>query len=303
VVAQAAEAGRPKRTARRRISEALWRHPWLRAAALLTPPLAWFVLVYLLALVALFISAFWTIDPFTSELVKHWNVGNFTQIFEEADLRNIIFRTVGLAAAVTITDALLALPIAYFMARIASPRLRAALFVGVLIPLWASYLARVYSWRLILQSDGVLNWTLGKIGLPDAGIGYSTWAMWIVFSYLWLPFMILPVYAALERVPDSYLEASVDLGARGLRTTRSIVLPLILPGLVAGSIFTFSLTLGDFITPQLVGGGEQFIANVVYSNVGIANNVPFAAAYATVPVVVMAIYLTIARRLGAFEAL
>jgi putative spermidine/putrescine transport system permease protein len=303
VVAPAAEAGRPSQTTRRRISEVLWRRPWLRAAGLLTPPLLWFVLVYLLALVALFISAFWTIDPFTSELVKHWNVDNFTQIFQQPDLRNIIFRTIGLAAAVTVTDALLALPIAYFMARIASPRLRAALFVGVLIPLWASYLARVYSWRLILQSDGVLNWTLGKIGLPDSGIGYSTWAMWIVFSYIWLPFMILPVYAALERIPDSYLEASRDLGARGLRTTRSIVLPLILPGLVAGSIFTFSLTLGDFITPQLVGGGEQFIANVVYSSVGIANNVPFAAAYATVPVVVMAVYLTIARRLGAFEAL
>ena len=303
MVAPAAEAGRPTRTARRRISSVLWRRPWLRAAALLTPPLLWFVVVYLLALVALFISAFWTIDPFTSELVRHWNVGNFTQIFEQADLRNIIVRTVGLAAAVTVTDALLALPVAYFMARIASPRLRAALFVGVLIPLWASYLARVYSWRLILQSDGVLNWSLGKIGLPGSGIGYSVSAMWIVFSYLWLPFMILPVYAALERIPDSYLEASRDLGARGLRTTRSIVLPLILPGLVAGSIFTFSLTLGDFITPQLVGGGEQFIANVVYSNVGIANNVPFAAAYATVPLFVMGVYLTIARRLGAFEAL
>jgi len=303
VVVPAAEAGRSLGTARRRISEVLWRRPWLRAAALLTPPLLWFVVIYLLSLVALFVSAFWTIDPFTSELVKHWNVGNFTQIFQQADLRNIIFRTVGLAAAVTITDALLALPVAYFMVRIASPRIRAVLFVGVLIPLWASYLARVYSWRLILQSDGVLNWTLGKVGLPGSGIGYSVWAMWIVFSYLWLPFMILPVYAALERIPDSYLEASRDLGARGMRTTRSIVLPLILPGLVAGSIFTFSLTLGDFITPQLVGGGEQFIANVVYSNVGIANNVPFAAAYATVPVVVMAVYLTIARRLGAFEAL
>ena len=303
MVAPAVEAGRPRRTARRRIGEALWRRPWLRAAALLTPPLAWFVLVYLLALVALFVSAFWTVDPFTSELVKHWNVGNFRQIFEEADLRNIVLRTIGIAAAVTVTDAILAFPIAYFMARIASPRVRALLFVGVLVPLWASYLARVYSWRLILQSDGVFNWALGKIGLPGSGIGYSLWAMWIVFSYIWLPFMILPVYATLERIPDSFLEASRDLGARGPRTTRSIVLPLALPGLVAGSIFTFSLTLGDFITPQLVGGGEQFIANVVYSSVGIANNVPFAAAYATVPVVVMAIYLTIARRLGAFETL
>ena len=303
MVAPAAEAGRPSRTARRRISELLWRRPWLRAAALLTPPHAWFVLVYLLALVALFVSAFWTVDPFTSELVKHWNVGNFKQIFEETDLRNIILRTVGLAAAVTITDAILALPIAYFMARIASPRLRAVLFVGVLIPLWASYLARVYSWRLILQSDGVLNWTLAKIGLPGSGIGYSTWAMWIVFSYIWLPFMILPVYAALERIPDSYLEASRDLGARGLRTTRSIVLPLILPGLVAGSIFTFSLTLGDFITPALVGGGPgtALIGSTVEANVGL--NVPLAAALTSVPVAIMAVYLLAAKRLGAFEAL
>jgi putative spermidine/putrescine transport system permease protein len=303
VVDVPAPAGRQWRTARRRLSAAVWRRPWLRGAALLAPPLGWFVVVYLLALVALFVSAFWSVDPFTGALVKHWNVDNFTQIFQQSDLRNIIFRTVGLAAAVTLTTAAVAFPIAYYMARIASSRVRAALFVGVLIPLWASYLARVYSWRLILQSDGVLNWALAKIGLPGSGIGYSVWAMWIVFSYIWLPFMILPVFAALERIPDSYLEASSDLGARGVRTLRSVVLPLALPGLVAGSIFTFSLTLGDFITPQLVGGGSQFIANVVYSNVGIANNVPFAAAYATVPVVAMAVYLTIARRLGAFEAL
>ena len=302
-VTPAVEAGRPHWAARRRIGEAFWRRPWLRAVALLTPPLAWFVLVYLLALVALFVSAFWSVDPFTSELVKHWTTSNFRQIFEQPDLRNIVLRTVGIAAAVTVTDGLVAFPIAYFMARIASPRARALLFVGVLVPLWASYLARVYSWRLILQSDGVLNWLLGKVGLPGSGLGYSLWAMWIVFSYIWLPFMILPVYAALERIPDSFIEASQDLGARGPRTTRSIVLPLALPGLVAGSIFTFSLTMGDFITPQLVGGGEQFIANVVYSSVGIANNVPFAAAYATIPVVVMAVYLTVARRLGAFEAI
>jgi putative spermidine/putrescine transport system permease protein len=298
-----AEAGRPRRTVRLQASELFWRRPWLRAAALLTPPITWFVVVYLLALVALFVSAFWTVDPFTSALVKHWTLENFKQIFEQSDLRNIIFRTVGLAAAVTLTTAVVAFPLSYYMARIAGPRVRAALFVGVLIPLWASYLARVYSWRLILQSDGVLNWSLGKVGLPSSGIGYSVWAMWIVFSYIWLPFMVLPLFAALERIPDSFIEASGDLGARGARTFRSVVLPLALPGLVAGSIFTFSLTLGDFITPQLVGGGSQFIANVVYSNVGIANNVPFAAAYATVPVVVMAVYLTIARRLGAFEAL
>jgi putative spermidine/putrescine transport system permease protein len=270
---------------------------------LLVPPLGWFVVIYLLALVALFVSAFWAVDPFTTKLVHNWNLDNFRTIVEDSTYRTIAFRTIGLAAAVTVTDALVALPFAYFMARIAGPHLRTALFVCVLVPLWASYLARVYAWRLILAQDGVLNWTLGKLGLPDLGVAYSTWAMWIVFSYIWLPFMILPVYAALERIPDSYLEASRDLGARGLRTTWSIVLPLALPGIVAGSIFTFALTLGDFITPLLVGGGEQFIANVVYSNVGIANDVPFAAAYATVPALIMAIYLIGARRLGAFEAL
>ncbi len=204
----------------------------------------------------------------------------------------------------TLTDAILAVPFAFFAARIAPKRLRAALFVAVLIPLWSSYLVRVYSWRLILAKDGILNWFLGNIGLGSLNIGYSNWAMWIVFSYIWLPFMILPVWAAIERVPDSYLEASADLGARGWRTFRSVLFPLILPGIAAGSIFTFSLTLGDFITPTLVGGaGSSFIGNVVYESVGIANNVPFAAAFATVPVVVMAIYLLLARRLGAFEAL
>lgn len=297
-------ASRSSWAARRlHLSAALWRRPWLRATALLTPPLAWFVLIYLLALVALFVSAFWTVDPFTSQVVHHWTFDNFRTIFESSAYRDIAFRTIWLAAAVTITDALIALPFAYFMARIASPRVRTLLFVAVLVPLWASYLARVYSWRLILSQDGALNWGLEKLHLPTPGVAYSTWAMWIVFSYVWLPFMILPVYAAMERIPQSYLEASSDLGARGWRTTRKIVLPLVLPGLVAGSIFTFSLTMGDFITPQLVGGGEQFIGNVVYGNVGVANNIPFAAAYAIIPVVVMGAYLLVARRLGAFESL
>jgi len=189
------------------------------------------------------------------------------------------------------------------MARLAGPKLRAVLFVLVLLPLWASYLARVYAWRLILNSDGLLNWTLAKLGLPAANIAYTNTAVWIVFSYIWLPFMILPVYAALERIPQSYLEASQDLGGRGWRTLRSVILPLVLPGLVAGSIFTFSLTLGDFITPLLVGGpSSSFIGNVVEEQVG-QPNVPFAAAFATVPVIVMGFYLLIARRLGAFEAL
>ena len=309
---RASEAGR-LRAARRSTSAAFWRRPWLRGSALLAPPLLWFVVIYLLALGALFVSAFWSVDPFTTEIVKTWNIDNFKTILgidqsgawwaDNATYVRIALRTIGLAFAVTVTDAVVAFPLAYFMARLASSRTRTLIFVCVLIPLWASYLARVYSWRLILAEDGVLNWTLGKLHLPALGVGYSTWAMWIVFSYIWMPFMILPVYAALERIPNSYLEASRDLGARGGRTLRSVVLPLALPGIAAGSIFTFSLTLGDFITPQLVGGGEQFIANVVYSNVGIANNVPFAAAYAMVPVLVMVVYLAVAKRLGAFEAL
>ena len=174
----------------------------------------------------------------------------------------------------------------------------------VLLPLWSSYLARVYAWRLILAHNGALNWALHAIGLPGASIGYSNWAMWIVFSYLWLPFMILPLYAALERIPPSLLEASSDLGARGMTTFRRVLWPMALPGMVAGSIFTFSLTLGDYVTPMLVGGpGSDFIGNVVYANVGVTNDIPFAAAYAMLPLIVMALYLLIARKLGAFEAL
>jgi putative spermidine/putrescine transport system permease protein len=189
------------------------------------------------------------------------------------------------------------------MARVAPPRLRTLLFVLVLLPLWSSYLARIYAWRLILNHDGALNWSLGKIGLPQQGWAFTNTAMWIVFSYIWLPFMILPIYAALERIPDSYLEASRDLGARGWTTFRRVIVPLALPGIVAGSIFTFSLTLGDYITPSLVGNVD-FIGNVIYRNVlGLTNNLPFAAAYATVPLVVMAVYLALAKRLGAFEAL
>jgi putative spermidine/putrescine transport system permease protein len=292
------------RTARIRISAALFRRPWLRVVLLLSAPGVWFVLIYLAALAILFVSAFWKVDAFTGNLVHSWNVGNFKTIFSDPTYRAIALRTIGIAAAVTVTDILLAIPFAYFAARLASRRLQAALFVIVLIPLWSSYLVRVYAWRLILAHDGILNWTLGKIGLGSVNVAYSNWSVWIVFSYIWLPFMLLPVWAAIERVPDSFLEASADLGARGATTVRRVLLPLALPGIVAGSIFTFSLTLGDFITPTLVGGaGSDFIGNVVYRSVGIANNVPFAAAYATIPVIVMALYLLAARRLGAFEAL
>jgi putative spermidine/putrescine transport system permease protein len=287
-----------------RLGSLFWRHPWVKGLALLSPPLAAFVFVYLAALVALFVSAFWSVDPFTSEVVRTWGWDNFRQVLETDVYRRIAYRTVGIAAAVTITDAILAFPFAYFMARLASRRTRAILFVLVLLPLWSSYLVRVYAWRLILAKDGALNWSLGKLHLPDLGVAYSNTAMWVVFSYIWLPFMILPIYAALERIPDSYFEASRDLGARNWTTFRRVVLPLALPGAVAGSIFTFSLTLGDYVTPTLVGGaGSQFIGNVVFESVGIANNIPFAAAYATVPLLIMGVYLVLARRLGAFDAL
>jgi putative spermidine/putrescine transport system permease protein len=290
--------------ARARVSAALFRRPWLRAGLLLSGPAAWFVLIYLGALFLLFLSALWSVDAFSGKIVHSWTLSNFETLFKVSAYRTIALRTLGIAAAVTVTDILLAVPFAFFAARIAPRRLQAVLFVAVLIPLWSSYLVRVFAWRLILAKDGILNWFIAKIGLGSLNIGYSNWAMWIVFSYIWLPFMILPVWAAIERVPDSFLEASADLGARGFRSFRLVLLPLILPGIVAGSIFTFSLTLGDFITPTLVGGaGSTFIGNVVYQEVGISNNVPFAAAFATVPLVIMGIYLLVARRLGAFEAL
>ena len=290
--------------ARHRFGGALWRRNWLKALALLLPPTGAFLAVYVAALVALFVSAFWTVDSFTGLTVHTWTLDNFRELWNGSEYHTVALRTISIAAAVTVTDAIIAFPFAYFMARMATPRLRAVLFVLVLLPLWASYLARVYSWRLILNSDGLLNWTLDKLGLPPANIAYTNTAMWIVFSYIWLPFMILPVYAALERIPHSYIEASRDLGAKGGRTLRSVILPLALPGIVAGSIFTFSLTLGDYITPVLIGGtSSQFIGNVVYDSVNQSSNLPFAAAFATVPLVVMGIYLAIARRLGAFEAL
>jgi len=287
-----------------RVRSALWNRPWTRATLLLTPPLAWFLLVYIASLVVLLITAFWQVNPFTSNIERIWSLGNLQTIFSTPAYLSIIGKTVGMAAAVTVADAIVAVPFGYFMARIAAPRTRTALFVAILLPLWASYLAKVYSWLLIFTNNGFLDWTLGLVGIGKSNLIYTNWAVFIVFCYLWLQFMIIPVYAALERIPPSQIEASQDLGARTWRTTRSVLLPLALPGIVAGSIFTFSLTLGDYITPLLVGGtSANFMGNIIYSNIGVANNVPFAAAFAVVPVVVMGIYLFFARRLGAFEAL
>ena len=286
-----------------RVSAALWRRAWLRAVLTLSPPLAWFLVIYLASLAVMLVTAFWTVNPFTNALVHSWTLSNFQQIFTGTYL-TVIGRTVLMAVVVTVTDTILAVPFAYYMARVAAPRTRHLLFTAVLLPLWASYLARVYAWIVILQKGGTLSWALGKLGVSGVSIGYTNIAMWLVFSYIWLPFMIVPVYGALERIPDSLLEASGDLGARGWRTLRSVVLPMALPGVVAGSIFTFSLTLGDFITPLLVGGANSnFIGNIIYSNLGTAGNLPFAAALAIVPIVIMIGYLLGARAAGAFESL
>jgi putative spermidine/putrescine transport system permease protein len=298
--ASSAAAAPGRRGPGRRLATFLYKRPRLQLGLLLSAPLGWLVVAYLGSLAILFVAAFWRLDAFTAEVVHDYGLDNFRTLLESDVYRTITLRTVGIAAAVTLTDAILAFPIAYYMAKVASPRIRGLLVVAVLMPLWSSYLVKVYAWRLILSEEGVLNWALDPFGLK--GPGFGNVAAWLVFSYLWLPFMILPLYAGLERIPNSVLEASADLGDRTWRTFRRVVLPLALPALVAGSIFTFSLTLGDYITPQLVTS-TQFIGNVVYVNVGVANNLPFAAAFATVPVLVMVVYLLIARRLGAFESL
>jgi putative spermidine/putrescine transport system permease protein len=290
----------PRSTAGRRLATFLYRRPRLQLGLLLAAPMGWLVIAYLGSLAVLFVAAFWRLDPFTATVVHDVGLDNFRTLWNTDVYRRIAFRTIGIAAAVTLTDAILAFPIAYYMARVASRRVRGLLLVAILMPLWSSYLVKVYAWRTMLQEGGLVNWALDPLGLKGPGFGNT--ATWLVFSYLWLPFMILPVYAGLERIPSSLLEASGDLGAKAGRTFREVILPLAFPAVVAGSIFTFSLTLGDYITPQLVSN-NQFLGNVVYDNVGVANNLPFAAAFATVPVVVMIGYLLIARRLGAFESL
>jgi putative spermidine/putrescine transport system permease protein len=291
------------RGALRALSRLAWRRPRLKALGQISLPVAAFVLVYVAALAALLVQSFWTTDSFTGKLVHSWNLDNFRTLREDPYPR-IVARTVGMAAAVTVTCALLALPYAYFLARVASRRLRIALLAATVLPLWVSYLVRVYSWRLILNPSGALNWVLNGLGLPDQNIAYTNWAMWVVFTYIWFPFMVLPVYAALERIPGSLLEASSDLGGRSWTTFRRVTLPLALPGIAAGSIFTFSLTLGDYIAPSLVGGpGSSLIGTVVFENLGLANNLPFAAAFATIPLAIMAVYLAMMKRLGAFESL
>jgi putative spermidine/putrescine transport system permease protein len=289
-------------SAPRRLASWLYRRPRLQLGLLLSAPLGWLVLAYLGSLAILFLNSFWRLDPFTTSIVYEPSLANFERLLDSDVLRTVTFRTIGLAAAVTVTDALIAFPIAYYMARVASPRVRGWLVVAVLLPLWSSYLVKVYAWRIILQDAGPLNAVLRPFGLEGPDVTAGEIRLWICFSYLWLPYMILPIFAGLERIPGSLLEASGDLGARGAQTFRRIVLPLAFPAVVAGSIFTFSLTMGDYIAPNQLSS-VQFIGNVVQSNVGVAGDLPFAAAFATIPVIVMIAYLLVARRLGAFESL
>jgi putative spermidine/putrescine transport system permease protein len=292
----------PSGSRRRRLLAGLYRRSRLQVLLLLAPPVGWFGVVYLGSLALLLVTAFWTFDSATGRVIQHWTLDNFRQLVEQPAFRTIATRTLVFATAVTVIDALVAFPIAYYMAQVAGPRTRAVLFMLCLLPLWASYLVRVYAWRVILSPNGPLDWALQLLGLGPAGLYPSELGAGIVFAYLWLPYMILPLYAGLERVPRSLLEASADLGARNATTVRRIILPLVLPALAAGSIFTFSLTLGDYITPGLVSN-NQFIGNVVFEQQGVSGNLPLAAAFALVPVGIMALYLFVARRLGAFEAL
>jgi putative spermidine/putrescine transport system permease protein len=292
----ATQAGR-----RRRLAGWLHARPRTQLRLLLLAPLAWMVLVYLGSLFVLLLSAFWDTDSFTGQVQPfQWSLDAFESIVTNPVYTTIAVRTVAVAIAVTLTDALLAIPIAYYMARVASPRTRRILVIAVLMPLWAAYLVKVYAWRTILQENGFLEWILTPLGINAPGLGQILNA-WLVLSYLWLPYMILPVYAGLERIPGSLLEASADLGGRGWTTFRRVILPLVFPALVAGSIFTFSLTLGDYITPDLVADAK-FIGNVIYDNSSLGD-LPLAAAYALIPIVIMTAYLLIARRLGAFESL
>jgi putative spermidine/putrescine transport system permease protein len=283
----------------RRLADLFHGRPLFQVGALLSGPLAWLVVLYLGSLVVLLVASFWSVDALSGELIKGFTFDNYKELWDTDVYRTVAFRTIGIASAVTVTDALLAFPIAFYMAKLASPRVKGILVVAILMPLWSFYLVKVYAWQTMLSAHGVINWALDPIGLNGPGFGAT--AVWIVESYLWLPYMILPIYAGLERIPDTLLSASEDLGAKPGRTFRQVILPLAFPAVVAGSIFTFSLTLGDYITPSLVSPDTQFIGNVVFTSH--TNNLPLASAFATVPIVVMVAYLLIARRLGAFEHL
>ncbi|MFI2641842.1 ABC transporter permease [Streptomyces sp. NPDC018610] len=292
-------AGRRPPGLPRRTAGALHRRPRLRLALLLAAPLLWLAVLYLGSLGVLFVSAFWTTDSFTSAVVRVWSADNFHALLTTPVYRQVIVRSVGVALAVTVLCAVIAFPLAFYTARVARPRWRPLLVVAILTPLWASYLVKVYAWRLILSQGGLADWMLRPFGLSGPGFGLP--AAVLTLTYLWLPYMILPVHTALRQLPDGLLDASADLGARPGRTFRSVVLPLVLPSVAAGSVFTFSLSLGDYITVQIVGGKTQLIGNLVYSDIEL--NLPMAAALGTVPVVVIVLYLLAIRRTGALSSL
>lgn len=298
-----------------RISTYFYRRPKLVLALFLIPPMLYMLVVYLGSLFSLLINSFYLIDDFTGIIVREFTLRTYAQVFNITN-REIVFRTATMALVVTIVDALIAFPLAYYIAKFASPKLKTWLLIAVTIPLWSSYLVRVYAWKLILAKEGILSWFINLfnlsgaldwlLGLPGIGgssLSLSPIGMFIVFVYIWLPYMIIPIQTALERVPGSLIEASSDLGARPSKTFRTVILPLAFPGVVAGSIFTFSLTLGDFIIPLTLGNSKFFIGQAVYSYQGTGGNIPLAAAMTMGPVVIMVLYLLIARRLGAFDAI
>ncbi|PXF31504.1 spermidine/putrescine ABC transporter permease [Pokkaliibacter plantistimulans] len=302
-------------TPMRRIASMLYRRPNFYLLLLLTPPLLWFGIIYIGSLLSLLWQGFYTFDDFTMTVSTDLTLQNFVNLFQPANY-DIILRTLGMAIAVTLFSALLAFPVAYYMARCCSERMKAVFYIGVMLPMWASYIVKVYAWTLLLSKDGVLYWFASLLhldGVVDAllqlpGIGGKTLSTsnlgrFLVFTYIWLPFMILPIQAVLERLPPSVLQASADLGATPRQTLLHVILPLAVPGVAAGSIFTFSLTLGDYIVPQLVGPPGYFLGSMVYAQQGAIGNMPMAAAFTLVPIVLIAVYLSIVKRMGAFDAL
>ena len=292
---------RPRRTPARAASVFLSTHPRTRLALLLSAPLFWLGVVYIVALVALLVTAFWTVDSFTGEISQEWTLDNIITVLTGSLYQTVTLRTLGVALLVTLIDVALALPIAFFMAKVATPRMQRILVIAVLTPLWASYLVKAYAWRSVLSQDGILEWLVAPFGGSTPGYGLP--ATIITLSYLWLPYVILPIYAGLERVPDSLLEASADLGGRTWPTVRLVVFPLVLPAIIAGTIFSFALSLGDYITVNIVGGANQMLGNLVYTNVGAANNLPLASAIALIPIVIIFGYLFLVRRTGALDNL
>jgi putative spermidine/putrescine transport system permease protein len=288
-----------RRSAGRRLADLFHGRPRLQAGALLAGPVGWLVVGYLGSLAVLLATSLWSLGELSGEIERSLTLDNYKDVVSEPVYRSVAGRTVLIAALVTVTDAILAFPIAFYMAKVARPRARGFLVVAVLVPLWSAYLVKAFAWRGILSEEGVLNWALDPLGVSNPG--YGLFAVWLVMSYIWLPYMIIPIYAGLERIPNTLLSASEDLGAKPGYTFRRVILPLVFPAIVAGSIFTFSLTLGDFITPDLVGSGDQFIGTLVVDNFTV--NLPFAAAFAMVPILIMIVYLLLARRLGAFEHL